>query len=207
MNDHWARDEAGWAVAERLILTVTDLKQYAYCPRVVYYTYCLPALASLTAKMRESHLAHEEESRREVRRSLRAYGLDTGARAFDVPLRSQTLGLSGKADLVITTEREQIPVDYKLTTRGASPHFRMQLAAYGLMLQEMHGLTVTRGFVYSLITHQAEEVALTTRLQNQVRHMVAAMHEMIASESMPAPPDRRARCMGCEYRRYCNDLY
>ncbi len=27
---------------ERLIFTVTDLKQYAYCPRIVFYTYCLP---------------------------------------------------------------------------------------------------------------------------------------------------------------------
>jgi len=198
--------ETGWAAAERFILTVTDLKQFAYCPRVVFYTYCLPLLHSPTAKMRESHLAHEEESRREVRRGLRAYGLDGGDRAFDVSLRSQTLGLSGKADLVITTGREQIPVDYKLTTRSASTHFRLQLAAYGLMLHEMNGLTVQRGFIYSLLTHRAEEVPFTTRLQNQVRRLVADMHRMIAREQMPDAPKGRARCMNCEFRRYCNDL-
>lgn len=196
----------GLPAPDRTFLTVTDLKQYAYCPRVVYYTYCLPLLRPQTAKMRESHLAHEEESRREVRRGLRPYGLDEGQREFDVPLRSDALGLSGKADLVITTAEEQIPVDYKLSTRGASAHFRIQLAAYGLMLREMRGLTVRRGFVYSLVTRKAEEVALTARLTNQVERLVAAIHTMIAREQMPERPNQRARCIGCEFRRFCNDL-
>ena len=36
---------------EPLTFVVTDLKQYAYCPRVVYYTYCLPLLRPMTFKM------------------------------------------------------------------------------------------------------------------------------------------------------------
>ncbi len=196
---------ASLPVPERLIVTVTDLKQYAYCPRIVFYTYCLPLLPSPTAKMRESQLAHGEEARREVRRSLRVYGLEGAEREFDVRLLSETLGLSGKADLVVTTPEEQIPIDYKLTTHSASPHFKLQLAAYGLMLAEQKPLTVRRGFLYSMITRQAEEVLLSKRLQNQVRRMVAEMHEMIARERMPDHPESTARCFSCEFRRYCND--
>ena len=45
---------------ERLFFTVTDLKQYFYCPRVVYYTYCLPLLRPTTYKMEAGAVAHEE---------------------------------------------------------------------------------------------------------------------------------------------------
>ncbi len=206
MDNQGMLDERGLLAPERTMLTVTDLKQYAYCPRVVYYTYCLPLVCPQTAKMRESRIVHDEESHREVRRGLRAYGLEEGQREFDVVLRSEKLGLSGKADLVITTADEQIPVDYKLTTRGSSSHFAVQLAAYGLILRERSELTVQRGFVYSLVTKRAEEVAFTTRLMNRVQRLTKEIHEMIAREQMPERPTSRARCMDCEFRRFCNDF-
>lgn len=192
-------------VAERL-LTVTDLKQYTYCPRVVWYTYCLPLLRPETAKMEESRLMHEEERTREARRSLRPYGLPEGERRYDVPLVSTKLGLTGRTDLVIVTADEVIPVDYKLTRRATAPHFRLQLAAYGLMLEEAVGLPARRGFVYSMWTRQAEEVRFTSRLRGQVQRTIDAAHRMIAEELMPGPATRRGRCMACEFRRFCNDL-
>lgn len=187
------------------MLTVTDLKQYTYCPRVVWYTYCLPLLRPETAKMQESQRQHEEERTREARRSLRAYGLPEGERRYDVPLVSTRLGLTGRTDLVIVTADEVIPVDYKLTRRATASHFRLQLAAYGLMLEEAVGLPARRGFVYSLWTRQAEEVRFTARLRGQVLRTLTAAHHMIAEELMPGPPRRRGRCVSCEFRRFCGD--
>ena len=193
-------------VEERQIFTVTDLKQYAYCPRVVFYTYCLPLLRPETYKMRESAIVHREEAGREGRRSLRAYGLTEGRRAFDVPLFSSSLRLRGKADMVITTDEELIPIDYKLTRRKAGAHFRLQLAAYGLMLAETSDLPVQRGFMYSMVTRRAEEVPLTSRLFAKVRRVTVAMRAMVEAEIMPEPPKGRGRCVACEFRRFCNDL-
>ena len=55
-----------------LTFTVTDLKQYMYCPRIVYYTYCMPLLRPTTFKMEEGIVTHGEEKARERRRSLRS---------------------------------------------------------------------------------------------------------------------------------------
>jgi CRISPR-associated exonuclease Cas4 len=192
------------------VFTVTDLKQFAYCPRVVFYTYCLPLLRPMTYKMEESQYAHEEEAAREVRRSLRPYGLDDGERRFDVPLCSAKLGLWGKADMVVETATELIPVDYKSTDRKPGPHFRLQIAAYGIMLEEAlppdSGLVVQRGFLYSLTLKHADEVRLTVPLRAQVRRMAGAMREMVAKERMPEALEGRGRCLACEFRRFCSDL-
>ena len=195
---------------EELIFTVTDLKQYTYCPRVVFYTYCLPLLRPKTYKMESGVTAHERAEKQERRRTLAAYGLEEGKRHFDVWVASQELSLRGKIDLVIEVAagegQEWIPVDYKQTTRRTGPHIRRQLAAYGMMLEETCGGIVRRGFVCSLITRKTEEIAFTERLRGEVREVVAAMREMVQREVMPAPPKSRRPCVNCEFRRFCNDV-
>lgn len=200
---------------ERTVFTVTDLKQYAFCPRVVFYTYCLPLIRPVTGKMEEGRLAHEEARDRERRRTLRVYGLEEACRHFDVQVASEELGLTGRIDLVLEVVapgpsgaggRELIPVDYKQTDRRAGPHVRWQLAAYGIMLEETWGGVVRRGFLYSLLTRRAEEVVLTRSMRQELREIVAAMREMVERERMPDPPPSRKPCVNCEFRRFCNDV-
>ncbi len=205
---------------ERTVFTVTDLKQYAYCPRIVFFTYCLPLIRPTTGKMEEGRLAHEEAREREQRRTLRIYGLEEARRHFDVWVASEELGLRGRIDLVLEVGaqdgtagvrnasggREWIPVDYKQTGRRAGPHLRRQLAAYGMMLEETRGGVVRRGIIYSLLTRRAEEIPLTPSLRQEVREIVAAMREMVEGERMPDPLFSRAPCVNCEFRRFCNDV-
>jgi len=194
----------------RVIFTVTDLKQYTYCPRVVFYTYCLPLVRPTTYKMESGIRAHERAERRERRRTLAAYGLEEGQRHFDVDVASQELGLRGRIDVAIEIgegeEREWIVVDYKQTTRRTGRHIKRQLAAYGIMLEETRGGIARRGFVYSLVTRKTEEIRLTERLRGEVWEVVSTMREMVKREAMPGPPRSRRPCVNCEFRRFCNDV-
>ncbi|RME05478.1 MAG: CRISPR-associated protein Cas4 [Anaerolineae bacterium] len=189
--------------------TVSDLKQWMYCPRLVYYAYCLPDVRPVTFAMQAGSEAGRAEVRREMRRSLRVYGLRAGERAFNVPVRSLRLGLRGKVDLVIQVadgpRPEIIPVDYKDATRTGR-HFRLQVAAYGLMLEENSGLPARRGFIYSIPLRRAQEIRLTPRLRRQVEQTAAAMRAMLYGERLPPPTPQRAKCVACEFRRFCNDV-
>jgi len=99
-------------------LAVSDVKQYVYCPRVVYFTGCRQLRRPVTYKMVEGQLEHETTEAREHRRSLRAYGLTEGERHFAVRLRSERLGLSGLLDMAIVTAMETIPVEFKSSSAG-----------------------------------------------------------------------------------------
>lgn len=186
---------------------VTDLKQWVYCRRVLYYAVCLPDIRPVTYKMQAGVEAGRDEEGREARRSLRSYGLEQGRREFNVPLVSDRLGLRGAVDMVIWLEGqgEVIPVDYKLS-EIAGIHFKLQLAAYGLMLEETSGLRARRGFLYSIPRRRAEEVPLGMRLREQLTAALDAMHKMLRYESMPDPTPQRAKCVACEFRRFCNDV-
>ena len=115
------------------IFRVTDLKQYSYCPRILYYHTTLPQVRPLTYKMTAGIQAHHEAAGREKRRSLRTYGLKDGRRFFDVPVVNVGLMLSGEVDMVIETADELIPVDYKQAKR-IGKHYKLQLMGYGRLL-------------------------------------------------------------------------
>lgn len=194
------------------IFEVTDLKQYTVCPRIVFYRYCLPEVRPVTVLMEEGIRQHEDEDEREVRRSLRIYGLTQGERVPHLTLRSERLGLSGRVDLAIAVpERsspgaEAIVVEYKYSEQKAGIHFKLQLAAYALLLEEAWGLPVKRSFLYSIPLRRAEAIAITPLLRARVLQTVAQLRECVADEIMPTPPGSLARCVACEFRRFCNDV-
>ncbi len=200
------------AEVEALMFTVTDLKQFAYCRRVVFYTYCLPLVRPMTFKMERGTAAHQAALPKERRRGLRAYGLNRGKRHFDVQIDSPRLGLSGRIDLVIETDdnptgvEELIPVEYKHSRRETGAHWKRQLAAYALLLEDVWGETVQRGFVYRLPLRRATEVAITGQLRKAIHETVAEMRAMVERQAMPKPPKSRRPCVECEFRRFCNDI-
>src|SRR5258708_1612052 len=164
------------------LLEVTDLKQYTYCPRIVFYRYCLPRVRPITYSMQEGIRSHEEEENREERRSLGNYGLTQGECAFHLALQSTRLGLTGRVDLTIATPSREAPgaeaivVEYKLSEQKAGSHFTLQLAAYALLLEEAWGLPVKRGYLYSIPLRKAESVAITQHLRRKVMQTVAQIN-------------------------------
>lgn len=197
-------------VEEQWFLRVIDLKQYEYCPRIVYYEYCLPGVRPTTYKMEAGIAAQDRVNQLEERRGLRAYGLKSGIRHYHVSVRSEKMGCSGQVDMVIETADEGrarlVPVDFKLSRREPGRHFKLQLACYALMLEDAWGLPVDAGAIYLIPGKRVIQVPITTRLRNDaIRHLLE-IRAIATTQQMPPPTKRRNRCLNCEFRRFCNDV-
>lgn len=191
---------------EQINLTVSDVKQYFYCPRVVFYTYCLHVKRPTTYKMKEGTLQHDEMAEKEERRSLKAYGLAEGERQFNISLSSGRLALSGKLDMAILTKNEVIPVDFKNTSGSIGLNHKYQLTGYALLVEDLWQKPVRRGFIYLVPQKQAREVVLTDNMRLFFKQTLNKIREMIEKESLPPPVRRKAFCTDCEYINFCNDI-
>lgn len=192
------------------LIEVTDLKQYRYCPRVVYYRYHLPRLRPVTYKMEEGILGHQTEAYRESRRKLQLFDLPEGEKILDLRVSDPVLGLHGRLDLLIAIPDkanacELIPVEYKWSKRPPGPHFKLQIAAYAWLLQKNFNPSVKRGLIYQPLLRRTTEITLSSRLINQVPQTVEKVKIIRQSEKMPEPPRQAAPCLSCEFRRLCND--
>jgi CRISPR-associated exonuclease Cas4 len=78
-------------------IRATDLKQFVFCPRYIYFTYVQPVPKVPTLKMIQGRVEHIEHQNKERRRGLRSYNLVEGARHFHYPVYAERLGLRGKS--------------------------------------------------------------------------------------------------------------
>ena len=188
-----------------LDLTVTDIRQHVYCPRIPYYRYTLPLERPVTAKMDLGKEEHESTSAKEARRTLKAYGIKEGERRFGVDLYSKSLELRGKIDMVIFTPHEIIPVEYKMTA-GVGLHHKYQLTAYAMLAEHTFGGTVSRAFAHLTPAKKAQEVPITPAMRAPVKKILGELRASIRAERLPKATPHRKRCTGCEYRRFCGDV-
>lgn len=189
------------------LLRVNDLKQFEYCPRIVFYNTVMPVERKATVKMERGKQEEVRLDSLETRRSLKRYNLDTGERRFHVWLESATLGLSGKLDLLIVSPKGYFPVDFKYTRGRPHRNHVFQLAGYALLVEEAFRKQVNLAFIYLVPIQQVVAVTLTDDLKHETTDRLTRMRGMIRDGILPDPTVVRSRCEECEFRNYCGDIF
>lgn len=187
-------------------VTVTDLKNWAHCPRVVYFEKCWPDVRPRVYLMDAGNEAHQQERARAKRRLLTMYGLPDGERRFNLRLYDPDLGLVGVLDeLVIGPGPVYYPVDYKLSNR-VTESFAWQITAYAMLIETAFAAHVEAGYVLLIGRRQLERVPITNDLRARVRAGLTGIRQVLHAEQMPPRAKARAKCRVCEFRRFCNDV-
>lgn len=189
------------------LIPVTDLKQWVYCRRIVYYHWVMPAVGKPTYEMKEAKAAQDLIENLEMRRSLNEYGYEGARRRFNVWMSDPAIGLSGKVDLLLESEKQVAVVDFKLTPGEVGENHRMQLAAYSLLAEAASGLPATKAFLMRIPDSRVFTVEIMDDLRHAVREAVTKIREMAATQSCPEPTSVVARCRECEFANYCGDIW
>jgi CRISPR-associated exonuclease Cas4 len=132
------------------LIPVSQLKQWVYCERIVYYHRVMPAVAQQTFKMKEGLAAQDLIETLEMRRGLQAYGFVGADRRFGVWLSDKELGLSAKTDLILKRDDQVAVVDFKLTAGEPGENHRIQLAGYAMLAEAAYHLPSPMAFLYRI---------------------------------------------------------
>lgn len=189
------------------LIPVTDLKQWAYCERIVYYNRVMPGVGKQTFKMREAIQAQDLIETLEMRRSLNAYCLGSAVRHHNIWLSDGALRLSGKTDLILETEEEVAVVDFKLTSGDVGDNHRMQLSAYALLAEKAYNKPSRVAFLHRIPDSHVFAIEVTPSMRAKVEESTQAIFTMATGQTFPPPTPVRGRCTECEYANYCSDIW
>lgn len=134
----------------------------------------------------------------------RVVSSDTGGwRQVDKPLFSQRYLLTGKPDYVVEADGALIPIEVKPNRVAAEPRSSdiMQLAAYGLLVEDKYG---TRP-AYGLLKYRDAvfQVEFTDQLRQDVIQVLAEMRQDLPAEDVCRSHADARRCNACGYRSAC----
>ena len=187
-------------IKNEIWITAEDIRQYAYCPRKIYFRYVLRQRFLTTPKIdrgKELHTEHCKNKRPEKIGPVERY--------YNVYMRDNTLKISGSADILEWNESEGVIVDLKTghtKENGIWYPDKMQLTALSILAEAQFNLTIKRVGVWDFkkdtITY--EEIDNKDRLKVIE---IADKARIIISEEIFPKAKHGKKCSACEYNRLC----
>ena len=177
------------------VIAVRAIEHHAYCPRQCALIHVDGVWADNvhTLRGRRGHRRVDGAPDRQERgrRVLRS-----------VPLWSEALGLTGRADAVeVHDDGTVVPVEYKVGTRHGDAA-ALQLCAQALCLEEMLGVAVPMGFVWYARHRRRIRVDIDEQLREATTDAIRAIRASFLSPSLPPAVDD-ARCRECQLLGHC----
>jgi len=192
-------------------VSVTDIKQYVYCPRIVYFDRVLHATPIFGSQQEESKELHEEYVKKELRRKDAVYYSPefVGAeKLLFTSLSSSALGLQGNVDCIIKTVRgEYVPVEYKnmISNMGkVCMQHKYQLVGYALLVEDYFRTVVKRGVVNYIPEALILQFEITPTMKSYVKRVLGHIKRIIRDEELLPIRVAKQKCGGgCGHKQIC----
>ncbi|HDI32234.1 MAG TPA: CRISPR-associated protein Cas4, partial [Thermofilum sp.] len=184
------------------LVSVSDIKQYFYCPRVIYYMHALGLRERQTYSMNEGKEVHQDIRRKEARRLTPVLKRRFGKwkKVFGLRLYSERLGLSGVLDVLLIRGKEYVPMEYKvaeITSKRPPPNHFYQLVAYALLVEDRFNVLVRKGFIYYHLSDRVLMTAITSESKKYIVRVILPRIRMIMKGSFPYVKAIKKRCRNC----------
>ncbi len=132
-----------------------------------------------------------------------------------LPVKSRTLGITGKCDVVELKETENgiylpqyngcycvTPIEYKRGKPKENNSDKLQLLAEAYCLEEMLATRIDKGYLFYFETRRREEVCFTDELRQQLLQAIEEMHSYMDRGCTPKVKTGK-KCKTCSLKDIC----
>lgn len=188
-------------------IVVSDVIEYNFCPRFIYFMYCLdlPQHEEKRYKVRkgrEIHKIREKTNKEYLRRKLNVV-----RKEVDVLLVSRKNHYKGLVDeILFFDEGTAAPMDYKFAEYREKTFrtHRYQSVLYGELIRENYDVDVQRGYVcYTRSNNRVKEIMFRDRDLKKALDMVDNTLRIIQTGFYPKKTKYSMKCVDCCYRNIC----
>lgn len=201
-------EEKGRAgVKEEVFITPSDVIEYLYCPRFIFYMKCLDISQHENEryKVMKGREVHDEKSK--INREYLRKKLGCVAKDISVYLTSSVLHLRGEIDEVLSfSDGTLAPLDYKFSEYKdwVFQTHKYQSTLYALLIMENYGKEVNRGYVcYIRSKNFIKEIPFYTADFEKAKNLVREILDIISKGYYPKKASSQTHCIDCCYKNIC----
>ncbi|MHA1315815.1 MAG: CRISPR-associated protein Cas4, partial [Candidatus Helarchaeota archaeon] len=187
---------------EKIVFTAEDVRQFTYCPRIIYFRYVMNVnMPPRTYKMEKGIEKHEKDVR-----NFKSPPESSPQKYANIYLKDERVGLIALLDFLEVDGDEAIPIDLKTGKRYQEPisdHHFAQLVAQALLVEACMGQIVRRVRVDYTRLKKVLERQVDVDDKFRVLRDLERMQEIVETEIIPSPTNIEGKCTDCEFWRYC----
>jgi len=187
------------------LIPVTWIRQYYFCPRIIYFLGVLGYSERLTESMIEGKDFHSSEEWKAKRRRSVAGKRREFAKFICSKLSvvSEKLGLYGVIDEVYEVENGLVIVENKFMKAPRKPYLGhiYQAAAYAMLAEEKIGKISRKIVIKYLRDNKTFEIPLTEDLKKHVLWTISRIRSIIEKEKLPR--GNYKKCGSCGFIKIC----
>lgn len=183
---------------------VNLIRQWCYCPRVVYYLELTNYTVAYPAWVKQGEDFHALEQQLWKRRNLSRFNLKDGKTHHNLPMKSAVLSLHGIVDMAIEVDDAVYATEFKLSAGNKKRGDILQLVAYAMLLEEHFSKPSPAGFLLGQgkVLHS---IGIDKTKREEVKKVAAHIRSMLARGVKPESSATAPQCCNCEYVNHCND--
>jgi CRISPR-associated exonuclease Cas4 len=177
-------------------VTLSALEHHAYCARQAGLILLEDAFHDDAATVRGA-LMHQrvDEPGRESRPGVRTL--------YALPVWNDAIGLTGTCDVVeVQADGQVIPVEHKSGRYQPGGPADVQLAGQALCLEEMFGVPVRYGYIWSGADRKRHRVTVDQAARNSVVRTAGAVRALMTEGRLPGPAPA-SQCRRCSMSVGC----
>ncbi len=191
---------------EKRFLTATDLMNYAYCPRLIYFIHVLRR-KQITTKKEYKGREKESDFQHKAKRTKVVKTYPKLPKMLKTHLTSENLGIRTIADSIMinaeANEAYPIQAKYSFKPRSVYRTQKLQLAMEALIIEEKMHYKVPYGFIKFLRAGELVKVSLPDSLKLETVSTFGKIAKIMHSENIPKRTKYRKRCVDCCFKNIC----
>lgn len=184
-------------------LTATDLMNYLYDPRIIYFVYVLKIPQATTFKELKGREKYEEFRQKSNRNKI-IKRLPYLPKTYNIFLQSEKWGFATKIDCVAIdgSKNEAYPIQakYSFKPRILYRSQKFQIIMEAMLIEEKFGYRVPFGFVKFLKSGDFVKVWITERLKQELLQIFSKIESIIKEEKLPKPTPHKKKIIDSCYK-------
>jgi CRISPR-associated exonuclease Cas4 len=192
---------------EGTIITISDVLEYSFCPRFIYFMHCLdiPQHQEKRFKVLKGREVHHEKMITNPDYLRKKLGVVK--KEMNVFIASKRYHIKGIVDEVLfLDDATAAPFEYKFAEFRDTVYqtYKNQLVLQALMIRENYNINVKKGFLcFTRSNNRIEQVDFTEKDFQRSIETVQKILDIIEKGYFPEKSKYKNKCIDCCYRMMC----
>lgn len=191
----------------RTMIRISDVLEYLFCSRFIYYMYCLdiPQYEEKRFKVIKGREVHE--TRKLTNRDYVRKKLNCTRKESEVFIASKQHHIKGIVDEVLFLEDgTAAPLEYKFAEYKDKifKTYKFQLVLQALLIRENYNIEVNRAYIcFTRSNSLVKEMEISTSDFKKAEKIIEEIIDIIQKGLYPKTTRSSRKCVDCCYRNIC----